>query len=143
MQQQQEEEIDALQLSANPPLRPDALSLSGVLENILRFLPQDCRLTTCSLVCTAWRAAALSVTAEAGVSARGSAALLAWLKLYGGSVQSLVIQGGSVGEHSSLSGLHQLTRLELEAVTAQPPLLSTVGDNLQVRPMAVTQQPTA
>jgi hypothetical protein len=132
MQQLPDQQEEALQLRASPPSL-DALSLTGILDNILRFLPLQCRLTACSLVCTSWRNAALSVTAEAGVSAHGSAALLAWLKLHGASVQSLVVVGGSVGEHSNLAGLHQLTRLELTTVTAQPALLSTVGDNLQVQ----------
>lgn len=110
----------------------DALSLSGVLENIMRFVPQNIRLATCSRVCTSWRAAAVTVTAEAGVSARGSAGLLAWLDHYGERMQSLSVQNGSMTVHSSLAVLHQLTRLELECVTAHPALLSTVGDNMKV-----------
>jgi hypothetical protein len=113
-----------------------ALSLDGVVENVLRFLPQDHRLGSCSFVCTRWHAAAVAVTAEAGLLLPDCGpASEAWLQKHCSHLQALVVCTGSLcgsGDTSSIAGLHQLTRLELNSVTSKPALLKGIGDSMKV-----------
>lgn len=113
-----------------------ALSLDGVVENILRFLPQGHRLGCCSRVCTRWHAAAVAVTAEAGLLlADCGPPAEAWLQKHCSNLQALVLRTGSLcgsGDTSSIAGLHQVTRLELNSVTSKPALLRGIGNSMKV-----------
>jgi hypothetical protein len=107
-----------------------------VVENILRFLPQQHRLGSCSCVCIRWHAAAVAVTAEAGLLlANCRPPAEAWLRKHCSHLQALVVRAGSLcgsGNTSSIAGLHQLTRLELNSVTSKPALLGGIGDTMKV-----------
>lgn len=113
-----------------------ALSLDGVLEQILRFLPQTERLGTCTRVCRRWAAAAVSVTAQEGLLLQPCNAVSeAWLGKHGAGLQALVVKTGSIcgdGNTTSIAGLQQLTRLELNSVTSKPVLLQAAGKNMKV-----------
>jgi hypothetical protein len=114
----------------------EALAIDGVLEKILDFTSQGCRLRSCSLVCTRWKAAASSVTAGKGVvSAKVSDAFMQWLCCQVTGPQSLTVHRGSLYRedgYSSIPSLQQLTRLELKNMTERPKLLSAVGNCMQV-----------
>lgn len=112
-----------------------ALSLDGVLEQVLRFLPQRERLGSCACVCTRWAAAAVNVTAQDGLLLHPcNAQSEAWLGRHGSGLQALVVHTGSLcgdGHTSNIAGLRQLTRLELNSITSKPALLSA-GKDLKV-----------
>lgn len=122
MQQQQDEEHHAL-------------CLDGVVENVLRFLTQKERFR-CSLVSSRWHAAAVAVTAEAGLLLSPcSSKAEHWLVKYGAELQALVVRNCSLcgnGDTNSIAGLQQLTRLELSSVTSRTGLLRAIGDSMQV-----------
>jgi hypothetical protein len=121
----------------------EVMSVDAVLENVLRHMPQGHRLHSCSLVCTRWKAAALYmfVTSEQGVvAAAASHTFLRWLRRHGTGLRSLTVNGGSLYDdqlplqgYSSILGLHQVTRLELEGMRERPKLLSAIGNCMTVR----------
>jgi hypothetical protein len=114
----------------------EALSVDSVLDNILEYTSQRCRLRSCSLVSSRWNAAAILVTAGNGVvSASASDALLKWLRRHGTCLRSLTVSRGSFYRHDgylSMPSLQHLTRLDLKNMTERPSLLGAVGNSLQV-----------
>jgi hypothetical protein len=113
----------------------EALSVDGLLENVLERLPKGFIIRSCSLVGTRWHAAAVYVTVRQGVSATGSDGLLLWLCRHGTGLKSLTVSGGSLYHdqgYNSMDGLQQLTRLELMNMTERPQLLRAVGNSLKV-----------
>lgn len=127
-----------LQEQGTPTMEHPALCLDGILEHILRFMPQSERLRCCS-VCKRWQAAALAVTHQEGLLLQPVSALSeAWLGSHGVGLQALVVHTGSLcanGDTSSVASLGCLTRLELNSVTSKPVLLKAIGEHMQVRPL--------
>lgn len=124
LQQQQQEEHPAL-------------ALDSVIENVLRFLPQQ-DVFSCSLVCKRWHAAALVVLCETGVlvcpTLRNAEA---WVTRYGACLKALVLVIGSVtvtdaGACPAIAVLSQVTRLELDRVTSKPAVLKAIGESVKV-----------
>jgi hypothetical protein len=105
----------------------EAVFRDALLENILNFVPNESRTSSCSIVCTSWQAPALSAT----VSAEGSEELEEWLEDDSAGLQALRVKGRSLS-YITMPRLHQLTRLHLEAVTIHPFLLRDIGGKLEV-----------
>lgn len=113
------------------------LLLDGVVEHVMRFLPQNQRLGAAALVSTGWHAAALAVSAEEGVLvAPCTPAAEAWLLHHGAQMQALVVRGGKICTEGPASccpsSMHHLTRLEVDTVTCKPALLRAIGDSMKV-----------
>lgn len=112
-----------------------------VLAEVLKHVPLRQRLQHCSLVCTAWAAAAAIATTSISLfrSAAQLDALKSWLQKHGRQVETL-----SIDDHHQYGIIRNAVKDRLQLPGTEMPQLSTLkvtGHELQLQQLR--QQPAA